>query len=409
MRYTPSSPKERWSGLRDWSRRRRFIVAAFALSALILILLLTAPARHDGEFTAAFYRETADLVRSGLGLVLLAPLLIAFSLLLLLIVYFWLSNLFSDGRGVDRALEKLLPYFGRAVLLLVPLAMVLVIGFGALRAYVTPEVSEHKIARVAALHATTSPLLLNLGTHALTAPEARLSGTFLALGDNVISIAAFPPLPLFKEPVEPISDLLSRGDELLVITGRKLFQIDRAGNVGLLARLPLDAMRLGAFAEPRDVSAKILLTGNKENAGYVFELTSEQEYSKLAELDAPVIGAAGCLDDVAIAVADRVLLVSPGRLPRLLFRRPQNDPPFTSIRARWVEGMTPPCLWLFATQNQIYLHQDGLNLLLATGLGGLITDTSLDAIPDGAPSLRFTLLDAPRRTIVDLTLDRRPQ
>jgi hypothetical protein len=47
--------------------------------------------------------------------------------------------------------------------------------------------------------------------------------------------------------------------------------------------------------------------------------------------------------------------------------------------------------------------------LLATGLGGLITDTSLDAIPDGAPSLRFTLLDAPRRTIVDLTLDRRPQ
>lgn len=404
MRYEPPRPKNR----EPWSRLRVAITSGLLVLAAVLAIVLSAPAWHSQDFTFPFYGDTATLVLGGVGFAIVLPIFLFVLAVLLVLPVMWVAQFTPWRHPGDDLLKWGGARLARAIPVLVAACLVAAICFGGMRNLAAPQVSELTLAHIAAAHVTTSPLLLNVGPYRLGGADTRLSGTHLVVDGRLLSIGGFPPVELLAAPVadEPVSDVIERDANLLVISGRALLQYGPDGTATSLARLPLEHMQLGTIAEPGGASTRILVFGNDASHGHVFELTSEAAYSKLASTDVPVSGAAGCGEDVAIALADQVLMIAPGRRPRILFRRPEGSGPITSVRARLLEGAAPACLWLIATADQVYMHQDGLNVLIATGIGGLITDTSQAGVPQTDASLGFVLLDRRRNTIVNVQLDR---
>jgi hypothetical protein len=391
-----------------WLRRVRFYGTAGAL--LIAAIVIIWPVFKGGELAGPFFRETRSFMLEGLLWAFFLPFILSVISIGLLLAAGNIGNRFSWSWLESLAERALKPVVTAEVVLMVVSAAGVMLA-AAVRFSNAPATAPAKFVQMNMIDVKVSPFIRNLGPYTLQRANAKLSGPYLALENNVISLTGFPPLLVLPEPVETVSDIHLRQDTLLVVTGQDLIQVHSNGKVGLVAALPMPGMRIGLRAIPHGLSTTLLLAGTQDGKGAVFEVRGDSTYSKLLAVDEPVVGAAGCLDWTAAALSDRVVVARPGFRPRILMQLPKNSGPITSILARLEKGvlarpnsdpqddMADSCLWLVATRDGVYGHQSGMTALMIAGLGGNLSAYESEG-------LGFTLTDNTRETVVSVSFKR---
>jgi hypothetical protein len=195
---------------------------------------------------------------------------------------------------------------------------------------------------------------------------------YVALQDNVMRVGKTERQLVFPKPIAQVGDIHYREHTLLVISGDRLYSVhEDDSKAAWVAQLPIKGMRFGQRVNASGTDSSLLLTGNKEENGAVFELRANGKYSKLADTEQKVVGAAGCGTKTAIAFDNDVIQVEPGYKPVTIFRVPHGVGPVTSVLARseWLvyDGN---CSYLVAVRDGVFLIQRGMAYLLVAGLGG---------------------------------------
>ncbi len=370
------------------SRITKLMIGAVVATLAALGLITLWPLCFAGSFGNSFYQDTAAMVWSGLGLL---PVVFVFGIILSGFLTLILR------RSSERVLK--IYYFG-----LLPGAAATVIAVGLLRFLAATPLEDLPVEHVAAVNVATSPLILNLGPYTLAQPDASVSGNYLATGNNVVSLASFPPQKLFPRPIEHVSDLYVRGSALMVISGRRLFVVNQDSTYSVLAMLPFDGMKIAPMIDIAGLKTPILLWGNNSGKGYVYELDADETYSEIARTDEPISGSSGCSDATAVAFSDRVVFLAPGHYPRLLFRLPKGAAPITSVLARSIVDADTSCAWLIATENDVYEIEDGPAVLLIAGVGGILSNGG-ERESDPGNEFDFVVTDQNRNTIINVSLN----
>lgn len=232
-----------------------------------------------------------------------------------------------------------------------------------------PSTSDLRVTHLDAIEIHEVPII-GAGAYSYNRPNARVVGNYLAIKDNVIRLG-LPVGLMFAEPLSTVDDIEASNDNLFVVAGRDLLAVTDGPVVRRIAELPIPGMRFGRRVYRGGLMPELLLSGNDGTRGYVYEFYPDGTYVKLADTDANIVGAAGCMDTTAVAYREHVVQLRPGYHARLLFRVPQSSGPITSFAARLATGgESADCLWLVATRNGVYSIQDGAASLLIAGVGG---------------------------------------
>jgi hypothetical protein len=417
MRYVPSQPKPRWRdraatwlrGALAVARRHPALAGIGLLFALAPVIKAVQPyLLGDEPLERSFMNDTFALVGNGLGqaVVIAIPAAVVMFFLSSLIVPVVLSRL--RGRHWSRESEqRLLKWIFISIPLGVPVLLIsAIVVLAILRVVASPVTQNINFFHVNVAKVEVSPLIRNLGSYSLDRPNAHLTGGYLAIGDNVVWLGSFPATRIFSSPLAPISDIHLRNNKLLIVTGDDLIRVDDDPQVGaLLAHLPLAQMRIGLITQPEGFDVPLLLTGNDDTNGYVFELYGDAKYTVLLRADEQVVGAAGCMDDTAVAFADRVILLRKAAKPRLLLQLPSGGAPVTSVFARMIGGTDPSsCVWLIATKNAVLADRGGIATVLIAGLGGILSEDGDPGPSANDANTRFLLTDNERNTAVQVSL-----
>jgi hypothetical protein len=282
---------------------------------------------------------------------------------------------------------------------------VLGIGYAFLQFLAAPKGQQVRFTHLGAVHihslgfvSWTGPAFLaNNHQRVVVNDSFTPHDGFVALKDNVMWISARNHQLVFPQPIAEVGDIHYREHTLLIISGDRLYSVhDNDSNVAWVAQLPIEGMRFGQRAKVLGLGADsaLLLTGNKGENGAVFELRATGEYSKLADTEQKVVGAAGCSTKTAIAFDNEIIQVEPGYKPVTIFRVPQGVGPVTSVLARYDKD----CIYLVAVRDGVFLIQRGAAYLLVAGLGGnlfapedtLYDFVLTDPVRNAAVIVRFT-------------------
>lgn len=421
MRYVPSQRRPPWRERAATFFRKAFAAAwrrpSFTGFGLLLAAMIVIPATkpyvvNDEPLERLFMDDTFAFIGKALGSAVVLSIVLDLLLALVLFFLFPVALNWLSGRTREReTTNRLLKWFFIGVPIGIPVLLIAgVVVLGVLRIVSVPDPHDLDFVHVNIARVEISPLIRNLGSYSLDRPNAHLSGGYLAVGDNVVWLGAFPAPRLFSSPIAPVSDIHLRGNKLLIVTGDDLIRVGDNETGELLAHLPLAQMRIGLITEPGGFATPLLLAGNDGAIGYVFELYGDVHYTELLKADEPVVGAAGCIDDTAVALADRVVLLRKGFKPRLLLQLPQGGAPITSVFARIIgQSNSPSCVWLIATKNAVFADQGGIATLLIAGLGGILSDDGDPASGPDDGNVHFYLTDNERNTAVQVSLTKSDQ
>lgn len=251
-------------------------------------------------------------------------------------------------------------------------------GFGLFRALrilaEAPPEQHLQIAHEDAFEVNEVEALRSLGAVELPAERAALMEqdrtTYVLTKDNVIAIGRDGSRALvFARPVADLSDMLALRGMVLVVSGRTLGRSNGPGEFAKVADLPVEGLRFGQRTSDGDLSSEILLFGKLGEGGVVYGLKPDGQYLKIAEVERPVTGAAGCYESTAVAVGDKLFSLVPGRQPELIFKTPLASGQIVSVLAlsrKFGDG----CLYMVATADGVFGLQDGVAHILLAGVGG---------------------------------------
>ena len=200
-----------------------------------------------------------------------------------------------------------------------------------------------------------------------------------------------------SKPIKELYDFLALPGMVLVIAGDKLLRTDQSGKLADMAVLPGPGFQFAQRIAQHGLSSRILVFGNVDDRGLVFDLKPDGDYTKVADVKGHVTAAAGAFGSTALAVDNRVLLLTPRFEPSIVFVAPQGVGPITSILGRiQPEAQPDDVLWLFATSDGVFAQQNGVAYLAVAGMGGQLRAHDTD-------TLCAYLYDGPRRAAVTLS------
>lgn len=199
------------------------------------------------------------------------------------------------------------------------------------------------------------------------------------------------------KPIRALHDFLALPRMVLVIADDQLLRTDGAGGMEKIATLPGPGFRFGQRVAQFGQSSRILIFGNVGERGMVFDLKPDGDYTKVAEVRGTITAAAGAFGSTAVAVEDRVVLLTPRFEPGILFVAPKGVGPIYSIQGLiGPEGKADDVVWLFAAADGVFALEDGAAYLAVAGMGGALRAHATNA-------LAAYLYDGPRRAAVQLS------
>ncbi|HVR08380.1 MAG TPA: hypothetical protein VMW75_10050 [Thermoanaerobaculia bacterium] len=215
--------------------------------------------------------------------------------------------------------------------------------------------------------------------------------------DNVIALDfRGDPHRVFSQPIVGLSDMLTLPGQVLVVAGSRLLRSTPRAGFAVVAELPAPGFRFGQHSTDRGLMPGVILFGAIGGKGVAYRLTPAGQYSKVVETPEPIRAASACFDSTAIFVGDKLVLLTPGHRPRVLFEVGPGFGAVGSILARsapkTAEG---DCFFLLATADQVFLLQHGVASLLIAGLGGELR-------ADSASPADAILMDGKRHVAVEL-------